>query len=609
MAMSEVSFNQERQIYEVNSPEAKIATYFVFPSVLQPGDKLPPLYIHAWENVVFKFDGEYNPQSDNLEFFIEGPIGYVYKISLQIDLTDDEPYAWKIKRHGHTNMGKDNGATKLFVPRELCLHDDTMLVPEQDVLKRWTFFGQSVPQQFGRLRLKVAFFPARCGENADNHRDSKGLYNYFDKEESEYLKGYKERTPPTMTSSERNRPQPAPPTSSQQMEMEQPPPEEVQEPTPPSKSKQARCCCFLAEVPHDHNQACGDHVHKNDSAASTSSMETPASEDTQGSEGFGSTSKLSVSVEDVPTADTSRTGDSPNQGGTMGSTTLTPSITEEFMSESTNQIDSSGLGCHNVWDIACLRADDGFQLLDNSTATSNPINACCGQGSIVSTPLTTIDTTNSFYSSDNVVNSDTEPSTVQNASAFKGDGPNSEGLSVSKEDVTCLPRDLSVASQEHQDVTAVCTDVPSSAAPITEIPRFERKLDLGSYTSMSGMFPQKLQKVMTNPLPKYTCGADVACPREYTNDQKRCFCNKLCEGTPTNNLPCKGACKNPSSVPIKRPVQVKRNFNQTFSFSTFNVGDDNDEKTPSASVKSSESLQASSRNSSSEQKSTTLHVA
>ncbi len=181
MDMSKTFYNPEQKNYEVNAPNAKVSTYFVFPPNLQNGDKLPPLRIYAWKkNILFTFDGQYNAETDNLEFYIEGPTGFVYKISLQTDLPD-QTYAWKIKRHGHTNQGRHNGATRLFVPRSLCLSSPTLISSETEVVKGWTFYGRSVQQQFGRLRLKVAFFPARCADNPENvyPRMSKGLARYM----------------------------------------------------------------------------------------------------------------------------------------------------------------------------------------------------------------------------------------------------------------------------------------------------------------------------------------------------------------------------------------------------------------------------------------------
>ena len=143
-------YNSDRKIYEVQSSDGTLDTYFVFPPNLQLGDELPSLFIRCFgsKDIIFKFYGEYNEESDNMEFHVEGPTGFVYKGSLQAEMPD-QPYPWKIKRHGHVNIGKDNDATVFFVPRTLCLRPQTLLESENDVVKRWSFYGPSVPEKFG----------------------------------------------------------------------------------------------------------------------------------------------------------------------------------------------------------------------------------------------------------------------------------------------------------------------------------------------------------------------------------------------------------------------------------------------------------------------------
>ncbi len=167
MDSSEVVFNQERKIYEVTAEDGNFWTYFVFPAALEKGDSLPTLYIHALGKD-FRFEGEYNESSDNLEFFIEGPVGFVYKASLQVDLPE-EPYAWKIKRHAHTQIGRERDCTQLYVPRTICLRSPSLVTSEREVLKRWSFYGPTVPDHFGRLRLKVSLAQSKCKENPEEY--------------------------------------------------------------------------------------------------------------------------------------------------------------------------------------------------------------------------------------------------------------------------------------------------------------------------------------------------------------------------------------------------------------------------------------------------------
>jgi len=176
---SSVCWNLDRKIYEAVCPDGFLDTFFVFPPSLKSGDKLPPLFIRAFSNgeTIFRFQGEYNAEDDNLDFFLEGPVGWVYKASLQVDFPG-VPYVWKIKRHGHTQIGRLHDACRLFVPRTQCLARQGLLSAGADVLKRWTFRGRAIPEQFGRLRLKVRLTPARCVQNQDSNRLSQGLGAY-----------------------------------------------------------------------------------------------------------------------------------------------------------------------------------------------------------------------------------------------------------------------------------------------------------------------------------------------------------------------------------------------------------------------------------------------
>ena len=151
--------------------------------------------------------------------------------------------------------------------------------PEGKIATYWFFYGCSVPQQFGRLRFKVGLFPARCAENPDNNypRGSKGLYAYFDKKEEGWQKQQQEQqrdqsgtaghpkhkhralspmkgySRARMLSSPRKVPGPPTHLSSPRLS------EDSDE---PMGGHRPQCCCFLAELPHEHNGTCGDHVHR-----------------------------------------------------------------------------------------------------------------------------------------------------------------------------------------------------------------------------------------------------------------------------------------------------------------------------------------------------------
>ena len=72
MKSPQVVYNVDRAqfIAKSDDPEhAHLDTFFVFPPDLKEGDKLPSLLFYAFpkEKKAFQFDGQYNPDSDNLE--------------------------------------------------------------------------------------------------------------------------------------------------------------------------------------------------------------------------------------------------------------------------------------------------------------------------------------------------------------------------------------------------------------------------------------------------------------------------------------------------------------------------------------------------------------
>ena len=528
MELSQVFYNQERQIYEVNSPDAKVATYFVFPPTLQPGDKLPPLYIHAWDkDVIFKFDGEYNANTDNLEFFIEGPIGYVYKISLQIDLPE-QTYGWKIKRHGHTNVGRDNGATRLFVPRALCLSSQTLVESEQEVVKRWTFYGQSVPQQFGRLRMKVSFFPARCGENPDNNypRGSKGLYRYF-KEEEPAAEAPRGSAPFAGFSHKQKGVSGAGRAAPMDTPKKEPGPPTHLKPSKASKDKkdQAKCCCFLAQVPHDHNEDCGSsHIHSSSPHPTGSTPATDASnitgrldsEDEAIGGGGGAAVPRPQLMYRTPSSETT------SNMCSVTNTDFTFQGNSFTTTAGTATSDTTGaLGCNNMFDVACLRADDGLQLLDDSTNV-NPLemvgNACCGNADAT------------FLSStSNIMSPDISTSFKENVSSKLSEAP----------------------------AAPLCSS-PSAPKPVLT----ERKIDLNKHTSLANLFPPRL---CSQVLPKASCPTVPGCN-----------CNTSCNCEPNKNqdlfreLAANDKGKSQQQAP-KRPPKITRNYNQRFAIADIKI--------------------------------------
>ncbi len=542
MEMSQVLYNQERQIYEVMARDGQVMTCFVFPSILKAGDKLPPLYMHIWaeEGVLFKFDGEYNAGTDNLEFFIEGPVGYVYKISLQVDLPE-RSYAWKIKRHGHTNIGRENGATRLFVPRSLCVSPLSLLESRLEVVKRWSFSGRSVPQLFGRLRMKVAFSPARCAENPNNDhpRVSEGLYAYLnrgkgpgqeeEKEEEEVrrplhpsapLKGFSQYLPEGHHEAEKQEvhreedthPPPPPPRSAAPhatpprtpLALELPSSRISPDVTASHKfEKQNRrcCCCLVLDADgHVHGDACGP-------LAALAPDDYQGSADRESAKIASSRSATSERPPDPRKAQLFYCNSIPEMTATPTSLSGMGRSDSSFSHDRGGSSESvSGVGCDNAFDIACVRADDGLKMLDDSVSL-NPFES---MGACLATDLS--------------------------LASVAPTGTNGGGQDGS-------------LTEDGAETGTSSGNTRTSPLPARAPSR--KKVDLNTYVSIAEKFPRKLRDYLDCKLRLPTCS----------------------DGPPGFGRPQvfdDGATMKVTSGESRHP-RVTKNYNQTFSFTKVDV--------------------------------------
>ncbi len=156
---TEVAYNPKKKVYEAECPDGRLMTSFVFPANLKGGDVLTPLECTCFDGeVTFTFRGVYDVDKDSINFFLEGDEGFSYKASLQVDAAPDEPYSWKLKRHGKLRSRFEAEAGTFVVPRSSCLYPQRALLDsEQVIVKRWSFYGATMSDKFARLRLKVDF--------------------------------------------------------------------------------------------------------------------------------------------------------------------------------------------------------------------------------------------------------------------------------------------------------------------------------------------------------------------------------------------------------------------------------------------------------------------
>ena len=152
-----IAYNPANKHFEANCSDGILDTIFVFPPDLREGDDLPNLYILNIPGAkrAFRVMGHYDNELDNIEFALYGPKGYFFKMSVQMEASQEEPYVWKVKKHGETNGKGFYDHDILHVPRSICLARSFFLDAPKEVLSHWTFFDKNVPGLFCKLRLKV----------------------------------------------------------------------------------------------------------------------------------------------------------------------------------------------------------------------------------------------------------------------------------------------------------------------------------------------------------------------------------------------------------------------------------------------------------------------
>ncbi len=152
-----IAYNPANKHFEANCSDGILDTIFVFPPDLREGDDLPNLYLLNIPGAkrAFRVMGHYDNELDNIEFALYGPKGYFFKMSVQMEASQEEPYVWKVKKHGETNGKGFYDHDILHVPRSICLARSFFLDAPKEVLSHWTFFDKNVPGLFCKLRLKV----------------------------------------------------------------------------------------------------------------------------------------------------------------------------------------------------------------------------------------------------------------------------------------------------------------------------------------------------------------------------------------------------------------------------------------------------------------------
>ncbi len=175
MKSPQVLYNVKNETFEAKCEDGFLDTYFVFPPMLKEGDKLPCLMIYFRdESEAFQFVGQFNSTTENLEFLFDGPTGYSYKLSISLDPGSENPYIWKAKKHGLTTNYSAFEDAVIYVPKYICLEQSSLVGARKDVMEKPTFYGQSVPEVFCTLRLKIGVVPGSHYYLEDETEDGGG---------------------------------------------------------------------------------------------------------------------------------------------------------------------------------------------------------------------------------------------------------------------------------------------------------------------------------------------------------------------------------------------------------------------------------------------------
>ncbi len=158
MTSQKVTYNVSRGLFETWCNNGFLDTFFIFPPRLKGGDKLQPLVMHLQgEKEVFKFMGKYNEESEDIEFLLDGPLGYAYKLSVSIrPRTETSSQSWVAKKTGVTTFPIDYDASVVYLPRKICIRESSAAPPARDVLMKPAVDGaRSGDQSFCSLRLRI----------------------------------------------------------------------------------------------------------------------------------------------------------------------------------------------------------------------------------------------------------------------------------------------------------------------------------------------------------------------------------------------------------------------------------------------------------------------
>ena len=123
--MQILTYNKHEQYFEAHAVFGRLSTIIAVPVDLKSSQRLPKLLIKAFEQIdPFVFRGKYNGNTDNLEFIMDGPPGYNYKVTVST-MPFKTGDSLKVKAKGRTsnfNKSFPQGSNKLEQNRIAKIH-------------------------------------------------------------------------------------------------------------------------------------------------------------------------------------------------------------------------------------------------------------------------------------------------------------------------------------------------------------------------------------------------------------------------------------------------------------------------------------------------------
>ncbi len=176
MGSHRVTYNISGKIFETWCDDGTLETFFVFPPRLKGGDKLPSLRMHVPGEIrAFCLLGQYNAEREDIEFVLDGPLGYVYRLNVSVDPRSEASQTWTARKQGLTTSPVDYSRAMVYVPRQICVREASLNGPStKDILMKpcSSFNSSASPESVCSLRLCITVTPIKLNRRQEELRSS-----------------------------------------------------------------------------------------------------------------------------------------------------------------------------------------------------------------------------------------------------------------------------------------------------------------------------------------------------------------------------------------------------------------------------------------------------